>query len=72
MAEHLSEIARFELPYRRTAIIKEVLFDSGMRMTRLIIKEGTRITQVDLDPEAADNIGKTLVQMAEKGRGSDG
>lgn len=68
MAETIKEIARFELPYRRRAIVKEVIFDSGMRMTRLIIKEGTRITQVDLDAEAADNIGKTLVESAAVGR----
>ena len=64
MAEVIHEIARFELPYRRRAIVKGVIFDGGMRMTRLIIKEGTRITQVDLDAESAENIGKTLVESS--------
>ena len=68
MAEVIHEIARFELPYRRRAIVKEVIFNGGMRMTRLIIKEGTRITQVDLDAEAAENIGKTLVDSSSVGR----
>ena len=66
MAEVINEIARFELPYRRRAIVKEVIFDSGMRMTRLIIKEGTRITQVDLDAEAAENIGQTLMASVQE------
>ena len=68
MAEELNEIARIELPYRRRAIVKEVIFDSGMRMTRLVIKEGTRITQVDLDEEAALELGTQLVQSARKGQ----
>jgi len=66
LAEVINEIARFELPYRRRAIVKEVIFDSGMRMTRLIIKEGTRITQVDLHAEAAENIGQTLMASAQE------
>lgn len=68
MAEELNEIARIELPYRRRAIVKEVIFDSGMRMTRLVIKEGTRITQVDLDEETALELGTQLVQSARKGQ----
>lgn len=67
MAETITEIARLELPYRRRAIIKEVIFDSGMRMTRLIIKEGMRITQVDLDAQAAESLGKHLVQSSQVG-----
>jgi len=67
LAEQMTEIARLELPYRRRAILKEVIFDGGMRMTRLIIKEGTRITQVDLDAEAAENLGKMLVASAQVG-----
>jgi hypothetical protein len=68
LAEVLNEIARIELPYRRRAIVKEVIFDSGMRMTRLVIKEGTRITQVDLDEETALELGTQLVQSARKGQ----
>ena len=68
MAEVINEIARFELPYRRRVTVKEVIFDSGMRMTRLVFKEGTRITQIDLDAEAAESIGKTLVDSSALGQ----
>lgn len=68
MAEELKEIARIDLPYRRRAIIKEVIFDSGMRMTRLVLKEGTRITQVDLDNETAEQLGSLLIQSANRGQ----
>lgn len=68
MAEELKEIARIDLPYRRRAIVKEVIFDSGMRMTRLVLKEGTRITQVDLDNETADELGRLLIQSSKQGQ----
>lgn len=67
MTEVLNEIARIELPYKRRATVKEVVFDSGMRMTRLVIKEGTRITQVDLDAETAARLGETLIASAAEG-----
>lgn len=41
--------------------MKQVVFDSGMRMTRLVIKEGTRITQVDLDDETAKGLAEALL-----------
>ena len=65
MSEVLSDIAEFELPYRRKAMLRRVDFDSGMSMVRLVIREGTRITQVDLDPEAATELGAALVSAAE-------
>jgi hypothetical protein len=41
--------------------VKQAEFDSGMRMTRLVIKEGTRITQVDLDDETATKLAESLL-----------
>ena len=61
MTEELTELVRIELPYRRRAIVKQAEFDSGMRMTRLVIKEGTRITQVDLDDETAKGLAEALL-----------
>lgn len=64
MAEEHIELAVFELPYRRKAAIRRVTFDSGMTMARLVLREGTRITQVDLDAEAALKLGEALVAAA--------
>lgn len=69
MAETLKDIAVIDLPYRRKATIKEVTFDSGMRLTRLILKEGMRITQVDLDDETAARLGRVLIDAAQGGQG---
>ena len=64
MAEEQVELVAFELPYRRKAAIRRVTFDSGMTMARLVLREGTRITQVDLDAEAALKLGEALVAAA--------
>jgi len=53
-----------ELPYKRTARVKLAEFDGGLKMVRLIIKEGTRITQVDLDADTATRLAKALEATA--------
>ena len=60
MTDHITDIATYDLPFRRQARLKRVDFDSGLSMVRLIIKEGTRITQVDLDADSAVQLGKAL------------
>ena len=60
MTDHITDIATYDLPFRRQARLKRVDFDSGLSMVRLIIKEGTRITQVDLDAASATQLGKAL------------
>ena len=53
MSDDFREIANYELPYSRKAELREVSFDGGMKMLRLILREGRRITQVDLDADTA-------------------
>lgn len=61
----IKELAAFELPYRRKCAIREITFDSGMKMARLVLREGTRITQVDLDKDAAAAIGQALLDASQ-------
>ena len=58
--ETVTEISEFELPFGRRAILREVMHDSGLRMVRLILREGRRITQVDMDEDAARDLGAAL------------
>ena len=64
MTETVTDIVNLELPYRRKAMIRRVDFDSGMKMVRLVLREGTRITQVDLDAESATALGDALASAA--------
>jgi len=63
--EIVTELAKLELPFRRMATIREVRHESGMRMLRLVLREGHRITQVDLDADAARALGQCLLDNAE-------
>lgn len=47
------ELAVIAAPYRREVRLEEAVFDSGMKMLRVVIREGHRITQIDLDKESA-------------------
>jgi hypothetical protein len=51
--ESLRDIAIYELPYRRKAELREFTYESGMKMLRLVLREGHRITQVELDSATA-------------------
>lgn len=64
MTEDLREIAAYDLPYRRKAELKEVTYDSGMKMLRLILREGHRITQVELDADTAAALSDAMGDWA--------
>jgi hypothetical protein len=65
----MSDVERTDLltlaaPYRREVRLEHVVFDSGMKMLRVIIREGHRITQLDLDPETARAWGAAMTDWA--------
>lgn len=53
-------------PYRREVRLEEALFESGMKMLRVVVREGHRITQLDLDPETARAWGTAMTDWAAK------
>lgn len=65
-AETKSRIATLAAPYGREIWLDEVAFESGMRLLRATVKEGRRFTQLDLDPDAAERLGSTLIDWARR------
>jgi hypothetical protein len=65
-AEVKTRIAALEAPYRREVWLDDVQFESGMRLLRITIKEGRRITQLDLDRETADQWGQTMLDWVHR------
>lgn len=59
-------IATYDAPYRREVRLEEVAFESGMEMLRVIVREGHRITQLDLDRDTARAWGRAMVTWAER------
>ncbi len=64
MTDDVRDIATYELPYRRKAELKEFTFDSGMKMLRLVLREGHRITQIDLDADSAAALADAMGDWA--------
>lgn len=63
--ETLTDLCEIPLPYSKRVILREVKFASGMKMTRMVIFEGKRVTQVDLDPETAEQLAGALLTAAQ-------
>lgn len=62
--ESLTELAAFDLPFGRRALLRELRYESGLRMVRLVLREGRRITQVDIDEATAAELGAALIAAA--------
>jgi Family of unknown function (DUF6967) len=63
--EVLTDLQEIALPYSKRMILREVKFASGMKMTRLVIFEGKRVTQVDLDADTAEQLAGALMSAAQ-------
>ncbi|MGO8954790.1 MAG: DUF6967 family protein [Rhodomicrobium sp.] len=54
MAEEVKErLETLSAPFGREVRLDEVRFESGMRLLRVTIREGRRITVLDVDPDTA-------------------
>ncbi len=66
--ETTTDIAEIELPFGRRAVLKDVAFESGLKMLRLVLREGRRITIVDMDPAGAAQLARQMAAWAEDNR----
>jgi hypothetical protein len=62
MKERLETLAA---PYGREVRLDDVRFESGMRLLRVTIREGMRITALDIDADTALAWAKAMTQWAE-------
>ena len=64
--EDMTLIDNYELPYTRKASLHDHEYESGMHLLRLTIREGHRITAVDIGPEQAKAMGQAMLTWASK------
>ena len=57
-------------PYGREVRLDDVRFESGMRLLRVTIREGSRITVLDVDASTALAWARTMTQWAETTTGA--
>jgi len=65
--ETVSELDRFDAPWNRQVTLQDVRHESGLRMLRIRIKEGTRFTVMDIDEDTAARWGKAMSGWAAGG-----
>lgn len=61
-----TNLATITAPYGRNVRLEEVHFDSGMRLLRVTIREGLRITVLDIDAETATQWADTMRTWAKQ------
>ena len=66
MSDNIRDLTEYELPFRRKAELREVQFEGGLNMLRLVLREGKRITQVDMDVEVATTIANDILAWAKE------
>ncbi len=59
-----TELKVLDAPYNKMIKLEDLAFESGMHLMRVTIREGTRITQLDLDPATAKNWSECMTEWA--------
>jgi len=62
-----AEIDAFGAPWGKTVRLREIEYDGGMVMLQVQIREGRRITLMDLDAATAARLGDALKAWAAAG-----
>ncbi len=62
--EVTTNLAEVVLPFGRRAVLKDVAFESGLHMLRLVLREGKRITIVDMDATGASDVAQIMAEWA--------
>ena len=62
--EKITELGEVTLPFGRIVTLRSVEYESGLRMLRMVLREGRRITQVELDDTSAADLGAKLIEHA--------
>ena len=61
-----TRLAAITAPYGRHIRLEDVRFESGMRLMRVTIREGQRITVFDIDADTATQWAQTMQQWADQ------
>ena len=61
-------IKEFELPFQKSATLKDVTLFGGMKVLRMTFRERKRFTMIDLDPNTATEFAQSLLAWAEENK----
>ena len=60
----VTDLDEIQAPWNKTVTLQDVVYEGGMSLIRIRIKEGSRFTDLELDPETAGRIGTALQAWA--------
>ena len=63
----VTSIWTHELPFGRHAELRRVKYESGLEMLRMVLREGRRITIVELDRDSAHALAGEMADWAATG-----
>jgi hypothetical protein len=63
--EAVTDLDRIEAPWGRQVTLQALVYQGGMAGLRLRIKEGSRFTDLELDPASAKRIARGLLDWAD-------
>lgn len=67
MSEHTrTAIETIQAPYGREIRLDDIAYETGMKLMRLTIREGSRYTILEIDSKTAQVWGQALLRWAEK------
>jgi hypothetical protein len=69
--ETKERLATLAAPYNREVRLDDVRFASGMRLMRIVIREGHRITQLDIDSDTARTWAEVMQRWSEEAGGEE-
>ena len=68
----VTEVERFEAPFGRKIVLQDVTYESGLKLLRVRIREGTRFTILDIDVPTAEVWASRMIEWAAANSGDGG
>ncbi|NQU60835.1 MAG: hypothetical protein HQ512_06865 [Rhodospirillales bacterium] len=56
----VTDIRVFQAPWNKQVTLQNVAYEGGMSLLRVRIKEGSRFTDLELDPQTATDIAEAV------------
>lgn len=62
--QNINDIAEIDAPWGKRVQVQEVTYDGGLKLLRLRIREGRRITDLELGADTAQGLAEILAVWA--------
>jgi len=66
MESVVTRLDKFSAPYGKEVKLENVVYENGMRVLRIHIREGNRFTVMDIDENTATNWGAAMTGWADQ------